>query len=682
VFARLVRHHRRWLAAGFLIAIFVGTALTFLESRARDDATRLAAELAAYEPELLAIVRVVSASELALEAGAGIQGSLINPAEPCETPVRERDFQIGSWRERLGAARTRLESLARRRPERPDASYHLARALALLGDTEGVFAAVAGLESRHPDFVPARILSWLVRSRRGAEEAAPFGEAFGHRLGENETTGWQAAWVEAARHDVAGKPSESADAWSRVVKIFERRGEPFVGAAIEAYLGRGRARLTAHEFQGAAEDFAVVRSRSPDLLETDLLRAKAYFLAGARDHGSRLLEDLYAAAATESKAEVAVWVTALCCNTAEAGDFETTMRWAERVPGSFPHRVRGFLEYFRWRNVESIAASRRALEIDPTDDDARGQLIFPLLEQSLGRLGASADRALAEALAGAEDQTRRAPSQYLGWVALSEALRQSGQVSEATAAARRAIEVNARDATTHTALAIALVAAGDLEGAESAASRALERQVARYTLAALAHVREHQGRLEEARDVYERMVNQESNRATGHANLARVLNRLERHAEAVKVCERAAELQPLNNGVFEAWALARWRTGQVHGALAIADRGLKRIPDRGALHWIRAIALAELGRLEDAQRAVARGLGFEVSANEGVARVDAMIDDALRGDLSVVERRVFDHSLARACADAATRFPQGAARRLLEAASRWAPSRPPDPGEG
>ena len=576
-----------------------------------------------YAPRVLGAALELFGAELPVRFGVGLPGALVSPVAPCQTPITKNDVEVGPWRARLGLTARKLEELVDLDASRPDAKYHLARVHIVLGDEAAAHAAVDRLLEEHPDFVPGHVLDWRLATRGTPFDEAAFDRRFARWLGGSD---WGAAWIHAVREQSAGRWKKAAAAYGRVIASSDRNEGPFAGAEVEAYVGRGVAFLEARQYHAAARDFAVAQGLWSDFVEADLLCAKAYLLAGERSEAEGLFESLNEAVGPARRREIATWVTAIYC---QKNDFDGAIAWADRVNEAFSHRVRGFLEYFRWHNAAAVESSRRAIEADPEDDYSWKLLGFALLEHVLGRSGRLADADFRQLVFAAECDTNSssAAEESLNATLLACVRMVESRPEDAVEHSRRSVALLG-DASALAIHASTLALSGRLEEAEAAARRALAlRPRSRYTLGALGRVLERQGRLDEAADAYRRVIASRPGRSIGYGGLAGVLLRQNRFAEAATICEKAIDLPPHNSPVHELLALARFRLSQPGEALRSVERGLGRVPDRARLHWMRAVVLAGVGRRDEALQSLLRSFGVDAGGGADARRIDALLGE-------------------------------------------------------
>ncbi len=371
--ARRLRRHR-WrlcVAAAFAVLIF---SLALLAHRGRHASRE--AMLARYEPAVLAVLKRILAGHfsqrvVAGEAGGGFEFSGVQafPLSP-EDVVR---LAKPTTSEDLEKAVQELEPVAQA-VERPDGHYHLARAYRLLEQTEEARREARRALERKADFVPAEVLQIELsgipedRKRREIERL---------RSTYERRPGWQRAWIESYTALRERDWPRAIDSFGQLIALGTGGEQPYVGSAMEAYVGCGVARMAAGSYLPAIEDFSAARALAPGL-EPNLLLGKAYFLGGEKEAAEGIFEGLYGSAGPGEKAEAALWVTAVYDSVAGR---EEALRWAERLGDGTPvkERLRSHFLHRLGRRREAIEAGRRAAQCTPGGDPAACMILASAL---------------------------------------------------------------------------------------------------------------------------------------------------------------------------------------------------------------------------------------------------------------------------------------------------------------
>ena len=465
--ARFARRH----AVGIVIAgsfAVLGGALAFLaiDSRAA-DARRREAE---YEPRVREAIMLVqlgrqsfgprSAAAVGLDLTPHIAAGYLPSTGTRRAGLVEQAVDL------LGAA-------ARDLPERPDAYYHRAEALHLLGREDEALADADRALAAAPDFVPARMLraTLLESAGRERERAAEIDRALADAAGVE----WARAWLRAVRALRERRWADAAGDLSLCVEAAERQGEPYVGFAVETRLGRGVARLASGDPEGAVEDFVWAGAKWPDSLAPELLLGKAYFLSeGQRRRADRLFEKLAADPARAS--EVTSFVTTLCYHYA---DHERGLSWAERIADeAFRERARCVFLADMGRLEEAVAAGERAVALAPDDPIGHVNAGYAYFRAGVGGSGpdfARLERAFGHVVKAIELDPKNPYALTAYGVALGERTKFGLQPESESAllrekairSLRAALAIDPCIDTARWALAELLERAGDLAGAEA-----------------------------------------------------------------------------------------------------------------------------------------------------------------------------------------------------------------------
>lgn len=199
-----------------------------------------------------------------------------------------------------------------------------------------------------------------------------------------------------------------------------------------------------------------------------------------------------------------------------------------------------------------------------------------------------------DAAAAAYGEARtRDPHAMDALVGLALALAGGGRSEEAIAAAAAALDIDG-SAAAYRALAVGLLRAQRIEGAEQACLTALDRcpdyAEARATLAL---VRMMQGRLEEADALFSAAAEAKPTLAEAIGNHAILLVRLGRDADAKRAAARSAKLKPFLPAPFNLLGTLMRRDGQMREAVEMFEQVLRLAPD----HLEARVNLADTLRL-------------------------------------------------------------------------------------
>jgi Flp pilus assembly protein TadD len=351
------------------------------------------------------------------------------------------------------------------------------------------------------------------------------------------------------------------------------------------------------------------------------------------------------------------------------------------------HITLGIALRHQGRTGEALAALRKATELDP-----RRAMGFSNLGLVLSELGRSDE---ANAAWRKVTELDAEGDGAAGYHSLGLALDSLGRSEEAVAAYRRTIELDPRATGVRYNLGIALYLLGKWEEAVAAYRRAIELQPNwAPPHGGLGFALAHLGRPGEALAAYRRAIEldpdapdiwnhmatlwaQARDRAAYRGHCRRILDRYGRTTDPL-TAERTAKaclLLPLGGPEQEAacdladravamaqdhwvrpWAeatrgLAAFRRGRFADAVAWADRCLSRGPGDWnreiPAHLVRAMALARLGRLDEARVALARASDLYQTKVANPGGQAAKVDWHDRVTCEVLRREAEAHFLDR-----------------------------------
>ncbi len=463
--------------------------------------------------------------DAAVKIGLGrpiVQAPLEDPrkALPEEEPQRGLLFEVAYAMEVTGQtgwdpveeALLDLQEAVAEFPERPDGHYHMARALLLLGRREQALSALESAIRWDQNFIPAVTLRDVLLEKPEEEKVSPGGQDSRDLAA---LTGWRDAWSEAHRAMVRKDWERAAEAYTALLKIEREKEEPFLGASIQALLGRGRAFLRlaflgGKEYFGRAiGDFQAAQFQWKDLIEPDLLLGKTFHLNGHPDWAKDVFEGLYRRVSTREREplrdEVALRVSKIYSGLRE---YKEGSDWAGRAGESPPRERRmASLLISLGRQEDALERAKRAVELEEKEGVREPKsyetLAFVLFEQ--GKLDAALSQ-LNEALK--IDSTFFRACTLRGHV-----YEKLGKIEEARRDYLKAAELNPKAAWP------------------------------RMNLGVLLH---REGKIEDAIQEYRKALDADPEHAATHSNLGEALRRLERLDEALIHHRKAVQLDPGN----------------------------------------------------------------------------------------------------------------------------------------
>jgi serine/threonine protein kinase/Tfp pilus assembly protein PilF len=361
-------------------------------------------------------------------------------------------------------------------PEKPEARYHRARALAALGRDGEALAEIERALASDPGFAPVIALREALSGRAGEEgekgrEAGPAGLRERAR-GSTPSSDWSTAWLRAHRSAARKDWRDAVDAFTEILELDPVGGraisdllgtspagrEAFLGSTIEALLGRGRASLERGYLNQAIEDFSAARWLWPDLFVPGLLLGKTYFIRGEKEWAEKIFSETYKA--SDHREEVALKIAGLYL---ALDDPERGLGWTEKAGASAAReRVRSALLGIAGRLEESLAVARAAVDLDRRDP-----LSIAFLGEALRKLKKLDEAAAEHEKAIAARSGTPAFHNNLGLVQLDK-----GDPDRAAAEFGKAIEIDGKYLKARLGLAEALTAKGQVREAALALEEA------------------------------------------------------------------------------------------------------------------------------------------------------------------------------------------------------------------
>ena len=422
---------------------------------------------------------------------------------------------------------------------------------------------------------------------------------------------WVAVRRAARQAEVDVDWNRAASAYDELLSFVDVAGEPYVGAEIEFRVDRGLARLEAGAPDRALLDFAAAWSDCGQCLEVMLLIGKALCEMGNVESAERLFEDAVANLDHEGRNELAVLIASLF---EELGEEERASIWAARAGGGYDVLRTAKKLYFQGRYRAAAELFRPLLKSNPTDFQCLQGLGFSLYEDIGGRAGPQREREIDELFRVAKTAADQYPQELQFHSLLARVYLERGEIEKALAAAEtawRAAKESKRGGTIALgALSAAYLARGDLEKAEESARTAFdmgENKAPGYALNLVAVLR-RSGKYAEAEQVLRASLAQHPQDARLYGRLAELALRREKFDDALKLCEKATGLYPVNSSVAESHVLALLALDRAQEAQEIVEAALGRVPDRPRLHHVHGLVLERLRDMDGARTAFERVL--------------------------------------------------------------------------
>ena len=187
----------------------------------------------------------------------------------------------------------------------------------------------------------------------------------------------------------------------------------------------------------------------------------------------------------------------------------------------------------------------------------------------------------------------------------------------------------AEDASVYLILSNVQMQAGQMKEAEATARKALELNPGDTdALLQLSSVLDRANQPAESEKMLRELLEREPDNATALNNLGYLLaERGQRLPEALALIERAIAIEPLNGSFLDSLGWAQFKAGQAEQARASLEKALLQARRNPTLHEHLGDVLLKLGKLTDARRAWEKALEYTLEADE-TARLKSKLKDA------------------------------------------------------
>jgi serine/threonine protein kinase/Flp pilus assembly protein TadD len=353
---------------------------------------------------------------------------------------------------------TQLKEAERMFPAKPDAYYHSAWALMMLGRDQEALEELMEAPESVASFVPAMVLRAILLERRGESDRA---RAAMEGATQRASGGWEKAWLLAERGTLQEDWKEAAQAYHQLMEIDAGGEEPFVGASIETYIGGGVAFLELNDFAQAIEAFAMAQGRSPKSAEPVLLLGKTYLLKGEKSSAEEKFQELLSRAPLKDEAALGV---AEIYGSLEEND--EALSWVAKIEDErLRERSRAVFLVKTGRWAEACTALEQVLKLDPAD---------ALASSWLGLAQMQGLEKIPEAIRSLREGTRLDPKNPIAHVWLGDALARQGLLDAALAEYDVSISLDASNPWAHVSMGVTWSRQGQLGKAFEGFVRAVE----------------------------------------------------------------------------------------------------------------------------------------------------------------------------------------------------------------
>ncbi len=440
------------------------------------------------------------------QAAIEIQGAQMANVDPYGFRFRNDSFRGPAIREAL----VNLEKIAPLVDDRPDAYFHMARALELLGKKDEARQKLdLALEKDHA-FVPALVLQ--------DEDFTP---------DPTVHPPWATDYVDAQRATKKKEWAKAAEAYGRLIE----REEPYPGALAEAHVGRGVALIHAKEYRDARDVLIFAKETWQDLIEPRLFLGVVYLMLHDEEGAEREFEDLYRRALDKDQAALGI---AQIYDLFLLNRLEDSLRWVNKMEdGYLKHRARTGPLWLMHRGEEALTEAKAAVALNPDDSLSHNQLGWGFDSQCDWR------RAI-EAIERAQELD---PHDWLPYFSRGYIYCSCGRYEEAVESLKEAAQRSPGNPWPYSMLGVVYRDMNELDKAETAGRKALalapSDAYATLFLAATLHDKGERG---ETFDLANSLIEDSRHAAAAHAFLGWLHEREDDLDKAVGAWVQAIEL--------------------------------------------------------------------------------------------------------------------------------------------
>jgi tetratricopeptide (TPR) repeat protein len=451
-----------------------------------------------------------------------------------------------------------LEMLSAELRDRFEAPYYLARGLRILRRNAEARIAVEQALGRNEQFVPARILRAELESGNAAMELA--NDLRGHYADSD----WELWWLLAYTANREKRWTEAVRAYEALLSLAREQPAAFyLGAPTNFRLSLGLARLESGDLRKAAEEFAFVRRLRPDSLEPALLLGMAYYLRGDPEGADATFGEIHDRMGNERlRSEAAIWIAIVYVSLL---DYERSLDWAGRIQAgkaetsihSIKERLAAGSLFNLGRIEESRRAARRAVDLDPGDPVAPFFLAAIIYWQQGFRRYPGREQEVAEAVQWCEAAIRIRPQYAAAQALLGLARAELGHTPEAIACVEKAAATESTEWTVVYGVSLVLFFSGEFEKLREFHSRLWPRldelppRTRAHAVAWRAHFLYLDGKDGEAIEEYRRALDIWSRTYWAARNIGEILLERGNYIEAERWFREAIRREPVQRGSLD-----------------------------------------------------------------------------------------------------------------------------------